>query len=329
MENAAIENNAISDTAFYHPDEQYVGDYKEYFYYIGLRRIILPEGLEKIGYEAFAEALVLEEVNLPSTLREIGEYAFNSTQIRMDPLVLPEGMETIGHAAFAFCRQLTGQVVLPSTMKKIQYGAFYHSFITSVNLPEGLETIEPTAFQGCRLKEVSIPNSCLDFGRWEMAWTFADNYYLEKIRLPEGMTEIPSGFLFNALRLREISIPHTVKHLDWKALSQTYSIKKLEFPLGVQSIGEEALEFMDSLECVVFPASLKSLGKLSCAYWKNIKEIYCAATEPPVCDPTQSGPFTGYQFPEGTQTPIVYIPCLLYTSPSPRDLSTSRMPSSA
>ena len=27
--------------------------------------------------------------------------------------------------------------------------------------------------------------------------------------------------------------------------------------------------------------------------------------------------------------PIVYITCLLYTSPSPRDLSTSRMPSSA
>ena len=25
----------------------------------------------------------------------------------------------------------------------------------------------------------------------------------------------------------------------------------------------------------------------------------------------------------------VYVPCLLYTSPSPRDLSTSRMPSSA
>ena len=25
----------------------------------------------------------------------------------------------------------------------------------------------------------------------------------------------------------------------------------------------------------------------------------------------------------------VYLPCLLYTSPSPRDLSTSRMPSSA
>ena len=28
-------------------------------------------------------------------------------------------------------------------------------------------------------------------------------------------------------------------------------------------------------------------------------------------------------------TPEVSLPCLLYTSPSPRDLSTSRMPSSA
>ena len=32
---------------------------------------------------------------------------------------------------------------------------------------------------------------------------------------------------------------------------------------------------------------------------------------------------------EGYSVKIVYSPCLLYTSPSPRDLSTSRMPSSA
>ena len=33
--------------------------------------------------------------------------------------------------------------------------------------------------------------------------------------------------------------------------------------------------------------------------------------------------------PRGIQFPIGYRSCLLYTSPSPRDLSTSRMPSSA
>ena len=34
-------------------------------------------------------------------------------------------------------------------------------------------------------------------------------------------------------------------------------------------------------------------------------------------------------FEEKTGITIQWVPCLLYTSPSPRDLSTSRMPSSA
>ena len=48
------------------------------------------------------------------------------------------------------------------------------------------------------------------------------------------------------------------------------------------------------------------------------------------CVPTPKIDFFGG---EGvTKIPIIYVPlyvCLLYTSPSPRDLSTSRMPSSA
>ena len=310
LKEAIIENNEIPDYAFFDRDEQFVDDEKNgmTFYYIVLRRIILPEGLKRIGNNAFFSTLALEDVQLPSTLREIGEAAFINSRIKMNPLIIPEGMSTIAPSTFSFCSHLIGQVVLPSTMKEIQREAFYNTPITAINFPEGLEKIGETAFQGCRLKEVSIPNSCLDFGRADIAWTFADNFYLEKIRLPEEMTEIPSGFLYNALKLREISIPHTVKNLEWRALSQCFSIKRLEFPLGVQSIGEEALEFMDSLECVVFPASMKSLGALSCGHWDNIKEIYCAAMEPPVCDPKGGGPFEGYKFPHGTLTPIVYIP---------------------
>ena len=37
--------------------------------------------------------------------------------------------------------------------------------------------------------------------------------------------------------------------------------------------------------------------------------------------------FTFNWFDDGTGS--MFMPCLLYTSPSPRDLSTSRMPSSA
>ena len=36
-----------------------------------------------------------------------------------------------------------------------------------------------------------------------------------------------------------------------------------------------------------------------------------------------------FYYPQGTANPLVGITCLLYTSPSPRDSTSSRMPSSA
>ena len=92
LENAVVENNAIPDNAFYHANEQYEGDSNERFYYIALRRIILPEGLEKIGNSAFYQAYALRQVNFPSSLRYLGEYAFNATKLEMNPLVIPKGL---------------------------------------------------------------------------------------------------------------------------------------------------------------------------------------------------------------------------------------------
>ena len=44
---------------------------------------------------------------------------------------------------------------------------------------------------------------------------------------------------------------------------------------------------------------------------------------------TRWGVFSPRSIDDGTLLLMKYISCLLYTSPSPRDLSTSRMPSSA
>ena len=263
--------------------------------------------MERIGNSAFYQALTLRELNFPSSLRSVGDYAFYNTPIRMNPLVLPEGLEKIGANAFCHCGKLS-EVILPSTIKQIGDEAFSTTKISSVNLPEGLESIGWRAFWDTSLKEVTIPNSCLNFGTDYVGENFAMNRYLEKIHLPEGMTEIPYGFVCNDIMLREINIPHTVKHIGKRALAQCTSLKRLEFPLGMQSLGEGALGYLDSLECIVFPASMKSLGTKSCVHWRDIKEIYCAAMEPPVCDPTDGGVFSGFDFPDGLNTPVVYVP---------------------
>ena len=73
---------------------------------------------QKIGEGAFYQASALRQVNFPSTLRYIGDFAFNATKLEMNQLVIPEGVEEINQYAFAFCRKLKAQVTLPSTIKK-------------------------------------------------------------------------------------------------------------------------------------------------------------------------------------------------------------------
>ena len=62
-----------------------------------LRSLGLPEGLRRIGDEAFRGARMLEAVELPSTLESIGERAFADTRLRS--LRLPAALGSMGEAA--------------------------------------------------------------------------------------------------------------------------------------------------------------------------------------------------------------------------------------
>jgi hypothetical protein len=285
LENANIEGGVIPKNAFCHLEEQLTPDW-QYIDCIKLRRMILPEGVVEIGYGAFSYCIYLEDVNIPSTLRRLNNYSFSECiSLKTDPLIFPEGMKEIASLAFQDCRSLTGEVVLPSTIKKIGAGAFFSAKITKVNLPEGLEEIGDAAFYACRLKEVYIPNSCQLLSG---ASHFQLNYGLEKIHLPEGITAIPQNFLSCCLELSKTNIPTSVKSIDESAFFQCRSLENLELPEGLENIGENALWYLDSLEQVEYPSTLKKIGKGSCDYWASLKRIYCKAPVPPVCEGDQT-----------------------------------------
>ena len=83
------------------------------------RTLILPEGLETIGGEAF-HGFNATSVTFPSTLKTIGSYAFDSRLSQINHL--PEGLKTIGSQAFANS-QLT-DVVIPNSVKSLSATAF-------------------------------------------------------------------------------------------------------------------------------------------------------------------------------------------------------------
>ena len=88
------------------------------FEFCSVNSIVLPEGLKKI--DDLALACFAKEVNLPSTLEEIGFCAFNGCLFT--DIELPEGLRVIGD--YAFRGLLIKEVVIPSTVTKIGVDAF-------------------------------------------------------------------------------------------------------------------------------------------------------------------------------------------------------------
>ena len=64
----------------------------------GVPTLVIPEGVEKIGGEAFSGGSKLEKLVLPSTLKEIGQWAFQGCT-RLKEIVVPKGANAQVHSA--------------------------------------------------------------------------------------------------------------------------------------------------------------------------------------------------------------------------------------
>lgn len=287
LEYAQIEGNKLPKNAFWYQSEQYTPG-SAYIDCISLRRIVLPDGLEEIGENAFAYAINLVDVNFPSSLREIKRRCFSDcVSLNVNPLIIPEGVEEIGYMAFTNCKALTGRVVLPSTMRIINGGAFFSSKITECNFPEGLEEIGDAAFYATRLKEVILPNSCQSITGSDH---FGLCYELEKVRFPEGSTIIPAGFVDTCIKLTEFIMPNSIEEIGYGAFWQCGVLQELHLSSNLKSIGREGIYYCKGLKTICFPSTLETLGAESCENWKCIESIYCAAQIPPTCIVSEINP---------------------------------------
>lgn len=87
--------------------------------------VVIPQGVKKIGAEAFAGNTTLCEVLIPEGVTAIRRYAFNG------------------------CSKLSN-VEIPSTLQSIDYGAFYNcASISLLKIPKVLASIGAYAFNGC------------------------------------------------------------------------------------------------------------------------------------------------------------------------------------
>jgi hypothetical protein len=144
----------------------------------------VPDGVTRIGADAFRQSNNLTEVTLPEGLKTIGDGAFSHCDELTDTN-LPEGLTTISANAFDQCHKIETFVV-PSTVTYIgDYGLLYNDYC--IMLPTTPPEIGWNGTKTCAMGassqdgtgdgvKIYVPASSLDAYRKAAVWNlFSDN----------------------------------------------------------------------------------------------------------------------------------------------------------
>ena len=257
----------------------------------GIRSIVLPEGITRIGWGAFEGCESLERLNVPAAVQKMGPCSI----IRQ----IDKKSETVDNP-FASCpslRELTvdernkryllrdglllkrskgeeillgrvgtvqGVCVIPKGTKKIPPECFRDCVdMTGVSLPEGLEKIGTDSFYGCQnLTECLLPSTVTAIEKR----AFSGCAGLTELPLPTGLTTLGDGAFAGCKGLTHVTIPGSVGKLgdSWGLGSGVFSnctgLVSLTICEGVTEIGEQEFYGCSSLTDLSIPASVTSMG---------------------------------------------------------------------
>lgn len=161
-------------------------------WYIGdstITKVIIPEGVEKIGSYAFANLTALEEVVLPSTLEAIDYGAFyGCTSLQKITFSGKDNLKIINQNAFENC-DLRGTLELKSICVISDYAFAGNQKLEKIKFSDTLISVGQYAFAACKkLSDVTLESKKLKYGAY--AFTGCESlkeFYVNSAVLPEGM----------------------------------------------------------------------------------------------------------------------------------------------
>ena len=198
----------------------YTEDKKKLVSYFGKEAFVtIPDGVEIIGSNAFAENEDLKEIKLPESLSSIEDAAFKYC-LKLRQISLPKNVRTIGEQCFYGCESLE-----------------------ELEIRGEVEVISKEAFKGCKFKELLLPESIIEIDDN----AFNSNKNLDTILLPANVRRIGNScFAF-------CSIKHVVLNDNLQEIGDLCffdcPIDSITIPSNVKSIGLNPFIGSKTIEC--------------------------------------------------------------------------------
>lgn len=235
IETGAFRSTALTGTVLLPEGLKYVSG----FYGTKITSVQFPSTLEEIGRFAFENCKsLITEISLPESVRTIGLQAFRGAAI-IGNLALPHNLESIGDHAFSSCSGLTGSLVIPDKVEIIPFSAFSGcGFTGTLTLPKGLFEIGPTAFSGTKFKgELNIPSSVATIG----SYAFQNTLFNGTLVLPSELSSLGSSVFSGCWRLSGVvEIPENIVAIPSQLFDGCTGLEGIKLHKDVEVIESKA-----------------------------------------------------------------------------------------
>lgn len=292
------QSNSIEDITF--PESLESIGRKAFGNCYSLQSIDLPKGVKNIEESAFRgcehlenvwslgsietiepntfEGCNLKYIHLPSTLKRIGDNAFNCNS-ELSSIELPDTVEVLGNSVFAYCHKFE-RINLGESIRQIGDFCFYKCAIKEIRLPSSLIRLGVRPFDSVE-NIITKPNSLFVSSSGMLKNTQTGNleYYfgkessllltdiksisplafyksqVENVTIPESIKVINEYAFYGADRIQTISLPNQLELIETGAFLGCSSLLKIIIPESVNEIQPSSFFGCLSLKSIQFKGS--------------------------------------------------------------------------
>jgi hypothetical protein len=259
----------IGNTRVYAEDEFDIQDGVLISYNGVSAQVIVPDGVDKIGNNAFFENTVITSVSIPNSAVSIGDYAFSGC-LNLNEVLMPQSVIDIYKNAFENCANLK-DIIIPESVLRIDNSAFKGcEGLETLFIPDNVTTIGIDAFSGC----LNLTISCYENS---FAHLYAELYGLDYIFVTNdssGDFLIANNVLIKYLGTQiDVFIPSEVTAVGGNAFLNCDFVKTITFQSEIEAIGAYAFAECTALETISDLNNLNTMGAYAFFNCSKLNEL--------------------------------------------------------